>query len=588
MKPNELKKHPLLLLLSWAGSDRKWLILSAVTAFLSGLTVIVPYIGIYRVLDAVFTRTVTRDVIVDTAFLMAVFVVIRFAAFCAAGVFSHKGAYGALYRVRSRITEHLAKIPMGELDERNTGSMKTVLNDEIEKLELFLAHNLPELLIYCAGPVAIFLYLLSVNVPLALLSLLPILPAVGVMGVSFAGMNETMEDATRSIKNLNQVILEYLNGMKLIKALGLKSRSFRKFSDAVAEEHRMWVSISKKMGPPYAAFVVLIECGMLFLIPAGGYLFLKGSITESIFLLFAFVGSLYLTEIRPLQELGSNFANVLNAVKEADAILEIPTLSGTEPVPDRTDIAFQDVTFSYDGGAPALKQVNLTVKEGEHLALVGPSGSGKSTLLSLVARFYDVTEGTLSIGGKDVRTMDPEKLLEQISIVFQKTFLSQESVLENIRMGSDHTLEEVRAAAREARIDSLIESLPDGYDTRVGSFGSRFSGGETQRIAIARAILKNAPILILDEATSASDPENQAELDAAITSLCRGKTVITAAHRLSGIRNYDRIAVLENHRVTAVGTHEELLETSPYYRHAWDSYRKARSLPYQTEGGIPK
>lgn len=213
------------------------------------------------------------------------------------------------------------------------------------------------------------------------------------------------------------------------------------------------------------------------------------------------------------------------------------------------------------------------------------SGAGKSTVIELISRFYDVQEGEVLIGGKNVKELDYDTILKNIAIVFQKTFLTRDSVLENIRMGSNATLEEVRAAAKEAQIDDFIMSLPDGYDTKVGSFGSRFSGGEKQRIAIARAILKNAPILILDEATSASDPENQMEIDKAIQNLCKGKTVIVVAHRLSALKMCNRVAVVENHTITSVGTHEEVRKNNAYYRKAWDDYETARNITYQLEGG---
>ena len=219
------------------------------------------------------------------------------------------------------------------------------------------------------------------------------------------------------------------------------------------------------------------------------------------------------------------------------------------------------------------------------MALMGRSGSGKSTVAELIPRFYDVQEGEVLIGGKNVREIDYETLLQNVSIVFQKTFLTRDSVLENIRMGGHGSLEQVRAAAKKAQIDDFIMSLPDGYDTKVGSFGSRFSGGEKQRIAIARAILKNAPILILDEATSAADPENQVEIDKAIKNLCKGKTVIMVAHRLSALNMCNRVAVVENQTITSVGTHEQVRKENKYYNQAWADYGTARSLTYQLEGG---
>lgn len=336
---------------------------------------------------------------------------------------------------------------------------------------------------------------------------------------------------------------------------------------------------------PSWLLAVIIECGMLLMVPIGGMFFLKGSLAAGAFLLFVYVGSMYLTEIRPLQELGTNFANVLNAVTKTKEILDIPIYEGGTDFPKNHDIELRNVRFSYDGKTDVLQGVNLKIKDGERMALVGQSGAGKSTVIELISRFYDVQEGEVLIGGKNVKELDYDTILKNVAIVFQKTFLTRDSVLENIRMGSSASLEEVRAAAKEAQIDDFIMSLPDGYDTKVGSFGSRFSGGEKQRIAIARAILKNAPILILDEATSASDPENQMEIDKAIQNLCRGKTVIVVAHRLSALKLCDRVAVVENHTITCIGTHEEVRRKNAYYRKAWEDYEKARNITYQLEGG---
>ena len=578
-------KNRLLTLLQWAGRDKYYLFLSAICSAISGLCTMIPYYGIYQLMDAGFSGELTRDVILENVVMIAVAMVIRFILFGSSGVASHKGAYGALFKVRCMVVEHMARVPLGELNERSTGNIKTVLNEDIEKLELFLAHNLPELIYYMIGPLAIFVYLLTVNIPLALLTLIPMALAVIVMGMLFKNMDAMMGRAHKSLMSLNTVMIEYISGMKLIKAYNMGSKSFTKFSNAIKEENEVWNDLSKKMGPPYAVFVVIIECGMLFMVPIGGMFFVKGSITASVFLLCAYVGSLYLTEIKPLQELGSNFAEVLNGVTKVQEILSIPTYEENQEsikkFPEKCDIEISDVTFSYDGKINVLEHCNLKIKDGERIALVGRSGAGKSTIIELISRFYDVTSGCIKIGGKNIKNIVYEELLRNIAIVFQKTFLTRDSVLENIRMGNKASLEEVRAAAKEAQIDDFIMNLPEGYNTKVGSFGTRFSGGEKQRIAIARAILKNAPILILDEATSAADPENQVEIDRAIQNLCRGKTVIIVAHRLGAIKMCDKVAVVENKTITSFGTHDVVRKENLYYRKAWEDYEKVRNVSYK-------
>ena len=578
-------KNSISLLLHWAGKDKYWLYLAILFSVISGLCTMVPYYGIYRLMEAGFQGNLTTNFVIQNALIIAVAMVIRFIFFGSSGVASHKGAYGALFKVRCMVVNHMAKVPLGALNERSTGNIKTVLNEDIEKLELFLAHNLPELVYYMIGPIAVFFYLLTVNIPLALVSLVPLIVAMITMAVLFRNMDEMMGRANKSIMSLNSIMIEYISGMKLIKAYNMGSKSFQKFSSAIQEENEVWTDLSKKMGPPYAVFVVIIECGMLVMVPLGGMFFLNGSITASIFLLFAYVGSLYLTEIRPLQELGSNFAEVLTGVVKVKEILDIPVYESHNAFPADHSIDLRDASFSYDGKVTVLEHCNLHIDDGEKIGLVGCSGAGKSTIIELVSRFYDVQSGSVSIGGQNVKDIDYETLLQNVAIVFQKTFLTRDSVFENIRMGSNASLDEVREAAKKAQIDDFIMSLPDGYDTKVGSFGSRFSGGEKQRIAIARAILKNAPILILDEATSAADPENQVEIDKAIENLCKGKTVIIVAHRLGAIKICDRVAVVENHTITCCGTHEEVRKNNAYYRKAWSDYEQARAISYQLEGG---
>lgn len=579
------KSNPIALLLVWAGRDKYYLILSIALAFISGICTAIPYFSLYRLMEAVLTGSGTRQTIVECALLVTAAVVLRFLCYGTAGVLSHKGAYGALFRVRCMVTEHMARMPLGALDERSTGDIKTILSEDIEKLELFLAHNLPELVYYLTGPVTIFLYLLSVNVWLAMVSLLPFLASIAVMGSMFRRAGGMMERANKSLAGFNSVMIEYVSGMKLIKAYSMGSRSFQKLSDAISEENDVWNKMSRKMGPLYASFVILIECGMLLMVPLGGLFFLKGSISGSVFLLFAFVGSLYLTELRPLQELASSFAQVLSGITKAAEVLEIPIYEGGNEFPKQYDIELRNVHFSYDGKTKVLKNCNMRVEEGQRLALVGRSGAGKSTIIELVSRFYDVQEGEVLIGGKNIREIEYDSLLQNISLVLQKTFLTRDSVLDNIRMGSGATLEEVRAAARKAQIDDFIMSLPEGYHTKVGSFGTRFSGGEKQRIAIARAVLKNAPILILDEATSAADPENQVEIDRAIENLCQNKTVIIVAHRLSVVQRCDRVGVVENQTVSCLGTPEEVRVRNAYYQKAWQDYKAARDIHYKREEG---
>ena len=583
---NKDQEKPVKLLLKWAGNDKWYLYASVLCAFLSGLFVIGAYVGIYRLMDAVLLGKLTMKILTDSIILVTVTTILRMILLGMSGILSHKGAYNTLFKVRCMIIDHLAKVPLGYINERSTGEIKTILNENIEKLELCLAHNIPELVSYLTGPIVIFAYLMTVNTTLALISLIPLILDIPVMMSVFKKMSDMLPEANVSLEGFNSVMVEYVRGMRLIKAYRMGSQSFKKFTEAILDGNKAWNKISKKTAPLYAVFILLLESGLLLIVPIGGRLFLRGSISASAFLLFAYIGSLYLTELLPLQQLAGNFAQAFSGITKAKEILEIPIFEGGDAFPEKHDIELKDVCFSYDGKTNVLENCCLSIRDGEKIAVVGASGAGKSTIAELIARFYDVDEGEVMIGGKNVKNIRYETLLQNVSIVFQKTFLTQDSVFDNICMGLNASLTQVREAAREAQIDDFIMSLPDGYDTKVGSYGSRFSGGEKQRIAIARAILKNVPILILDEATSAADPENQMEIDKAIKNLCKGKTVIIIAHRLSVVRMCDRVLVVEKNTITDIGTHDELLSRNIYYQKSWESYEASRNITYGKGGCI--
>lgn len=574
------------LLMEWAGPDRWYIYTAVLLALISSISAIIPYFAFYQIIDAVVLKTCSFDFALKWAAVIVAAAGVRVCCNLAASLSSHRGAYNTLFKVRCMVTEHMARMPLGALNERSTGEIKYVMNESIEKLELFLAHNLPELVLYLAGPIGMFLYLLTVHVPLAFVSILPLFLVVIVMVFMFLRFSKFMPRINEVSGNLSGSINEYVNGMRLIKAYRMGAQSFRKYSSAIDGQHRMWGDVSRATGPLYAAYVVLLESGILFLVPLGGYFFVHGRITAGVLLLFAFVGTQYLTDIRPLQELASNLSYVLNGVAQVREILDTPVFGGGKPFPEKHDIEVTDVSFTYGGEKMVLEHCNLHIAHGERVAFVGESGAGKTTLVQLISRFYDVTDGCIRIGGVDVRDIDYEALLENISVVFQQSFLTRGTVFENIAMGShEATLPMVRAAAKEAQIDDFIMSLPDGYNTRVGSYGSRFSGGQKQRICIARAILKNAPVLILDEATSAADPENQVEIDRAIEHLCRGKTVIIVAHRLGIVKSCDRIAAVEKNGISRIGCFSDMKENSPYFAKAWQAYNAARNVRYQLKGG---
>ena len=573
------KENPVLLLLKWAEKDRGFLIASVICAFLGGLLAIGPYIGIYRLMDAFLTDTCSIQIISENAVLITATVIIRQVFQGLSGIFSHKGAYGALFRVRCMITEHLSKVPLGALDERRTGDIKTVLNEDIEKLELCLAHNIPELVGFATGPVVIFIYLMTINVPLAMISLIPLGITLIIMVGCFAFMAGMMPHVTEAMANFNSVIIEYINGMKLIKAYNMSRHSFQKFSGAIEEENRIWNKVSRKTGPFYAAFIVVLECGMALIIPIGGRLFLNGSITASIFLLFAYIGSLYLSELLPLQQLSMELAQSLNGVKKAKQILDLPIFDSVGDFPKSHDVTLKAVRFSYDGKTDVLTDCDLHVAEGEKVAIVGASGAGKTTVIELISRFYDVTDGEVLVDGINVKDLDLYNLRANIGMAMQDVFLFSDTVEGNIAYSHpDCPFEEVQKAAIMADADAFIQAMPDGYDTIVGERGVGLSGGQKQRISLARALLKEPSILILDDTTSAVDMETESYIQKQLSSIDHQCTIFVVAYRISSIKDSDVILVLNNGHIVEQGTHDELLAKNGYYatvfRHQYGEYEQ--------------
>ena len=467
------KTNRVALLLHWAGEQKVWLFLAVLLAMAGGLCIVVPYIEIYRLMDAAFGGTCTEELVVRVVAAVAAAVVLRFVLFGASGVVSHKGAYGALFKVRCMVAEHMAKVPLGALNERRTGDIKTVLNEDIEKLELFLAHNLPDLVCYLVGPVVVFAYLMTVNIPLALISLVPLVLAAVVMAV----------------------------------------------------------------------------------------MFLKGSLTASAFLLFLYVGSMYLTEIRPLQELGTNFANVLNAVTKAKEILDVPIYEGGTDFPQCHDIELRNVRFSYDDKTDVLQGVNLKIRDGERLALVGQSGAGKSTLVRCMNLLERPTSGTVIVDGKDMTALSEKELRlarRNVTMIFQSfNLLMQRTVLKNVCFPME--LSGTPAAQARKRALELLDLV--GLREKADAYPSQLSGGQKQRVAIARALATDPKVLLCDEATSALDPTTTASILALLKDLNEklGVTVVVITHQMSVIEEIcSRVAILDGGVVAEQGKVEDI------------------------------
>ena len=536
---------PIRLILKWAGPDRKYLIAAVVFAFVSGLMAMVPYYGVYEIMKAAYEGTCTWEVITSNALVVAVGVCIQYACFGCAGALSHKGAYNTLFRVRCRVVDHLAHAPLGQLDERSTGSIKTVLSDDIEKLELFLAHNITEAIMYLTGPVAAFIFLCSVNVPLALATLVPFAAAFVVMGVIFKRMAGVMPRASAALSRMNAVMVEYVRGMRVIKALNMGSKSFRRFQSAVDEEHAVWCDIARKTGPGFAAFVIIIECGMLVMVPLGGFLFSTGAISGSTFLLFAFVGSLYLTEIRLLQEIGSKFAQVKSGAIKAQELLDLPAFAGGAPFPAKSDVRLENVRFSYDGTREVLHGVDLDLREGEVAALVGANGAGKSTLCRTIVGLHRESAGTTTIDGEPA---GPKQRLRACSMVFQD--VNYQLFADSVRTEVSFGLTDAEAPDA-ARVDEVLDGL--GLAAYAERHPATLSGGQKQRLAVAACIATGKRLLVFDEPTSGLDLGSMRTVAALVRRLAdEGRAVLVVTHDLEFIgQACDKAVRVEAGRIAA-------------------------------------
>lgn len=493
---------------------------------------------------------------------------------------SHTATFLALRDIRKQIVDKFSRMPMGTLLNTPSGQLKDTLVDRVEGLETPLAHLLPEMSANVLVPVFIVVYLFVLDWRMALISLITIPVGMVFMATILKTYPQQYEGSVKINQRMNNAVVEYVNGIEVIKAFNQSAASYGKYSDAVHENADYFYKWMKSCQWAMASYNAICPAVLITVLPAGVLFYAAGSITSAnlitiIILSLGIVGPLIAA---------SNFADSLGmvgtVVNEIAALLDGPELvRPTQPVSlDSQEIRLNDVSFSYNNdGDNAIQHIDLTIKPGTVTALVGPSGSGKSTITKLIAGFWDVGAGSITLGGKDLRTIPQKQLADQIAYVSQDNYLFDDTIRENIRMGrlsaSDAEVEEV---AKAAGCDAFIRRLENGYDTNVGGAGGHLSGGERQRIAIARAMLKNAPIIILDEATAYIDPENEAVVQQAVSKLVAGKTLIIIAHRLSTITDSDQIAVMKDGSISGIGTHDELLKTSELYREMWQAHIGAK------------
>lgn len=495
---------------------------------------------------------------------------------------SHLAAFRVQANIRTSLMRHILTLPMGFLDKDGTGKIRKIVNESSAATETYLAHQLPDQAGAIATPAGLLVLLMVFDFRLGLLSLIPVVAAFLIMGtMTGQRMKDKMEEYQNALDEMSSEAVEYVRGIPVVKTFGQSVFSFKRFQASIRKYEKWTIAYTKEMRIPMTVYTTVINAVFAVLIAATFFFTRNGA--DNTFLLnllfYIIITPIITVTMNKIMYSSENQLIVADAISRIESILEKKPLPETAHAqePENNSITFENVSFRYeDAGRDALHQINLAIKEGEHVAFVGPSGGGKTTLASLVARFFDTTEGRILIGNKDVKEISSRQLMDMVSFVFQDSKLLKTSILENVRMGKkEATREEVMQALKEAQCEDIIAKLPDGIDTVIGSSGTYVSGGEAQRFSIARAMLKNAPILILDEATAFADPDNEAKVQEAFSRLSKGKTVIMIAHRLSSIVDADRICVLKDGSIAEEGTHETLLQKNGVYAHMWEEYNKS-------------
>lgn len=579
------KESSLSKLFVYAGKFRYLTIASWILSVISVWLALVPFYYIWRIMKEVLS--VAPDFgkaahLKEYGWAAVGFAILSMLVYVCALMCSHLAAFRVQANIRTSLMRHILTLPMGFLDKDGTGKIRKIVNESSAATETYLAHQLPDQAGAIATPAGLLVLLMVFDFRLGLLSLIPVVAAFLIMGtMTGQRMKDKMEEYQNALDEMSSEAVEYVRGIPVVKTFGQSVFSFKRFQTSIQKYEKWTIAYTKEMRIPMTVYTTAINAVFAVLIAATFFFTGKGG--DNTFLLnllfYIIITPIITVTMNKIMYSSENQLIVADAISRIESILEKKPLPETAHAqePENNSITFENVSFRYeDAGRDALHQINLTIKEGEHVAFVGPSGGGKTTLASLVARFFDTTEGRILIGNKDVKEISSKQLMDMVSFVFQDSKLLKTSILENVCMGKkDATREEVMQALKEAQCEDIIAKLPDGIDTVIGSSGTYVSGGEAQRLSIARAMLKNAPILILDEATAFADPDNEAKVQEAFSRLSKGKTVIMIAHRLSSIVDADRICVLKDGSIAEEGTHETLLQKNGVYAHMWEEYNKS-------------
>lgn len=539
---------------------------------------LVPYYIAYRLLIGFPAGYSYRELLVGTV-LILVFFVLQLLTHNASTAISHKTAFRILEQVRGALIDKMLRLPLGELQAKGSGHFHHMLIDGTERLEYPLAHAIPETTSSVLLPLGIVSLLFAVDWRMALSVLLPAaLTLLAYLPMYIGIMNEFANTYYTSLERMNGQIIEYIRGNKEIRIFGQEEKSYGRYTEAIRTYESSTLTLYHRMHIVAAPATVILSSILVAVLCTGGALYAQGQLSGYIFLLSVLLSVGIGASLLKFTEFMDNFYHLKNGKRLINSLLSAPELrDGAQEALENNRIELRNVSFAYEK-EPVLRDVSLVFEEKQKVAIVGPSGAGKTTVANLLARFWDVTGGSITLGGVDYRDLSLSALMSKISYVTQDTFLFNLSVMENIRLGDPAASDaQVMQAARQAQCAEFIEALDDGYHTVVCNDGARLSAGQRQRIVIARAILKNTPILILDEATAYADMENQQKIQASLQALCQDKTLIIIAHRLTTVTGCDQIVVLEDGKVNAVGTHEELLGSCVLYQNMWNFHRSGQT-----------
>ena len=587
------KQSDLSRLMGYAGNYRYFTYASWVLSAVSALVALVPFVYIWKILRDVLNAAPDYAQAVNIphyGWMAVLFAVLAYLIYIAALMCSHLSAFRVATNLRLEVSEHLATLPLGFTETFGSGKLRKIIHESTGAAETFLAHQLPDKYNAMATPIGLLVLLLVFDWRLGLLSLVPVALGFVIMSaMTGRRMADKMRQYGNALESMSNEAVEYVRGIPVVKTFGQSVFSFKKFKATIDEYEKWVIAYTKELRMPMMLYTAAINGVFAFLI-VGGLLFTRNGVTSEFLLNLLFyiiitpVISLTLTRIMYMSE---------NELVVADALARVDSVLDAEPVPENdhprhpkdASVSLKDVHFSYDGKTDVIKGVSLKIQPGQMVAFVGPSGGGKSTLANLICRFFDVQSGSVRVGGADVRDIPKEELMDTISFVFQNSRLLKGSILDNVRLGRAQATEaEVLAALKAAQCMDIVEKFPEGIHTVIGTKGVYLSGGEQQRIAIARAMLKNAPILLLDEATAFADPDNEAKVQAAFAQLAKGKTVLMIAHRLSTVANADCIYVVQDGQIVESGTKDELCEQNGLFARMWQEYQASVQWKVAKEG----